>query len=269
MITDNKINNLNKYMFNETNLNDLLFSINKKVINQFFEQPIKEEILKEELHVKEKLVPFKEEIKIKTNKNNHLFIPFEKDKLFWCFYIIKNGEVSYEMLYNKNFILEKKLKIDYVDKIRQNKQLIKKYKFATLTHIENMLANENKIDIYTFFSLCLIENINIVYIHKKTYYELIIDNESNESNESNNLYLIYNLDNCKFGFEIDSNNKYEMITKNNFKVDKIDKPIKCMTYYKVNDLLEICNKLNIEIINNLTNKNKSKKDLYESIIQYF
>jgi hypothetical protein len=39
--------------------------------------------------------------------------------------------------------------------------------------------------------------------------------------------------------------------------------------YKTSDLVNICQKLAIETINKDTNKLKSKKDLYEGIIQYF
>jgi hypothetical protein len=47
----------------------------------------------------------------------------------------------------------------------------------------------------------------------------------------------------------------------------MDKPIKTITYYKVSDLVDMCEKLSIEIINTTTKKNKSKKELYELIIQ--
>ena len=69
-----------------------------------------------------------------------LFIPREKDTLFWCFYLMKHGDVNYEMLENKNILTEKKFKIEYVEKIRKEKQTVKTYKFATLTHIENNLV---------------------------------------------------------------------------------------------------------------------------------
>ena len=42
-----------------------------------------------------------------------------------------------------------------------------------------------------------------------------------------------------------------------------------MSYYKVEDLIKICNKLVIETINKQNGKEKIKKDLYEAIIQYF
>jgi len=54
-----------------------------------------------------------------------------------------------------------------------------------------------------------------------------------------------------------------------YKLDSLNKPIKSLSSYKVSELLNIANKLAIEIINKQTGKNKTKNELYESIIQYF
>ena len=198
--------------------------------------------------------------KIDNNKID-ICIPKEKDKLFWCFYLIKNGELKYELIDNKSIITEKQLKIGYVEKLRNYKQIIKQYKFTTLSNIENNLANEDKISINTFLTLCVIENINVYLIKKNTYYELCM-------NDSNDIFLIYVLNNGKFGYEKNIN-KTDNIKSTFFKLDNMEKPIKSITYYKVSDLLEICNKLSIETINKETNKSKSKKDLYEDIIKTF
>jgi len=192
---------------------------------------------------------------------NTIFIPKEKDSLFWCFYIMKNGDANYEMIEHKNILIEKKYKIEYVEKVRKEKQIVKTYKFATLTHIENNLANENQLDIKTFLSLCAIENLNVLFVKNKTYFELLM-------NDSNELYIVYLLQNNKYGYEINHINA-EQIKTTLYKLDNIDKPIKSITGYKLLELVEICNKLAIDIVNKEKNKNKCKKDLYESIIQYF
>ena len=206
----------------------------------------------------------------KPEKTEEIFFPSEKDNLFWCFYIMKNGEASYEMNDFKNLIVEKKIKIEYVEKLRKEKQLLKTYKFATLTHIENQLANEQRIDMNTFLTLCVLENLNIFYISKNTYYELLM-------NDTNVIHLIKkgfangNKYGANFGYKTE-NKESEEITKykNEFyKIDNIDKPIKSISSYKVQELIDFCNKLSIETVNNQTNKHKNKNDLYESLIQYF
>ena len=198
---------------------------------------------------------------------NSLFFPKEKDSLFWCFYIMKNGDSNYEMIEFKNLIVEKKLKIEYVEKLRKEKQLIKTYKFATLTHIENQLANEIRIDINTFLTLCVLENLNVFYVNKNTYFEL-------QMNDTNIIHLIKKSTNkygFTFGYVID-NKESETITNYRnelFKIDNINKPIKSISMYKVQELIDFCQTLSIETINSETKKNKNKNDLYETLIQYF
>jgi hypothetical protein len=201
------------------------------------------------------------------NENKDLFIPHQQDTLFWCFYIMKNGFEKYETIFYKNSLLAKQLKIDLVSIIRKNKDILKIYKFDTITSIENNLANENNMNLKTFFSLCAIENINIIFTSKKTYFELIM----NDSNIFYNIKEIsiqskyYN----KYGFTMVTKDYIDKIRNTLFKINNFEKPIKCLSVYKVADLIDICNKLSIEITDKNTGKNKSKKDLYESIIQYF
>jgi hypothetical protein len=199
--------------------------------------------------------------KADLSKKPSIFIPREKDTLFWCFYLMKHGDAKYEMLEHKNILTEKNIKIEYVEKIRKEKQTVKTYKFATLTHIENNLANENQLDVKTFLTLCAIENLNILFVKNKTYYELLM-------NDSNELHTVHLLQNYKYGHEINPAGA-EQIKTTLYKLDNIDKPIKSMSGYKLSELVEICEKLAIDIVNKDTNKSKNKKELYEAIIQYF
>ena len=66
-------------------------------------------------------------------KEKEYFIPKQKDTLFWCFYIMKNGIDKYEELNETgiSIVTEKQLKIGFVEKLRKEKQLIKIYKFAS------------------------------------------------------------------------------------------------------------------------------------------
>ena len=205
---------------------------------------------------------------IKSNeKKSELFIPNQQDTLFWCFYIMKNGDINYETLNNKNSLVAKQIKIDLVSTIRKHKDTLKIYKFDTKSNIENNLANDNNINTKTFLSLCAIENINVIFISKKTYYELLM-------NDTNIIYIVHDIESQskyynKYGFELATEESINKIKSSLYKLDSVDKPIKAVSSYKVTDLMEICNKLAIETTNKETGKNKSKKDLYESIIQYF
>jgi len=192
-------------------------------------------------------------------KEKKIFFPREKDSLFWCFYIIKNGLTSYQMIPYKNIVVEKSIKIEYVEKIRKEKQCIKPYKFAALQNIENNLVHDQKINASTFLTLCVVENLNILFFKKRTYYELML-------NDSDDIYIIAKQDDNKdnYGFQKMCKKEAEEYKKKFMLIENIDKPMKSITYYKVSELLDICDKLGIVSIDN---KRKTKQALYESIVQ--
>jgi len=155
---------------------------------------------------------------------------------------------------NINIAVEKTLKIQYVEEMRKHKELIKKYKFAPMTHIENQLANEDVIDITVFFVLSLIHKLNVVYVKNKTYYELIVNEEVTQ------IYIVYFLDDSKkYGYSTTTD---KTIYNTFYKIDNLHKPIKAISSYKVSELIEICNKLSISI-----DTLKNKKHYYEAIIK--
>jgi len=250
------LNNYDNYILNENNMLDYLkYKINSIPKEKCFFKNDSQIKIKENISTKENLV------------KSHIFYPRENDTLFWCYFIIKNGDIKYETMNNKNLVITKQMKIELVNKIRENKQTVKTYKFDTISNIESNLANDNIINIKTILSLCAIDKINIIFITKNTYYELLM-------NDKESIYIIRELQsqnnyNKKYGFEVANNNVLEQIRNTLYKIDNPDKPIKAVSSYKVNELIEIANKLAIETTNKETGKNKSKNDLYELIIQYF
>ena len=237
------VKHVQDYMFNNTNICKCL---EHKIYEEFNDKKYKQN-----------------SEKMDNKEFETFFIPKDNDSLFWCLYIIKNGLTNYSQLTNRNLIIEKKFKIDYVERLRKEKQLIKQYKFDTMTNIENRLVNENNIDINTFFTLCVVGNLNIFFIRNKTYYEL-------NMNDSNRIYIIKFLsDKKKYGFEETTKDKLDGFRNKYYKVDNISKPIKSLSAYKTQDLIDICNKLEIETKNNSNMKTKGKQELYEAIIKYF
>jgi hypothetical protein len=211
------------------------------------------------------------EIKVDSPKENKFIFPIQKDSLFWCFYIIKNGLESYESLENINIVVEKQMKIECVELLRKNKHLIKASKIAPLTHIENYLANENKIDVKTFIALCIINKINLLYLHKNTYFLLNCNETEDSSVEFESLPVVKRMDEpLKFGvFEDEKGEKIKHYIDTFYKIENMSKPIKALSSYKVSELVDIAKKLGIETTNNTTNKQKTKNEIYELLIQYF
>jgi hypothetical protein len=170
---------------------------------------------------------------------------------------MKYGEIHYEMLDNKSIVTEKKLKIEYVEKIRLNKVLLKTYKFNTFSELENNLTNDKTLSLTSLLSLCALDNLNIMVIQNQTYYEL-------RMNDSSDTAIIQKFDK-KFGVKL-VDNEFLLGVKNDLiQIENVEKPLKAISAYKVQDLILICNKLEIDVKQASSEKSKTKKELYEDI----
>jgi hypothetical protein len=244
--------------------NDVLKDVQDYMINNnYIERALKYKMIKNEKKTfSENVENVEKNVENVKNVEESIYVPNQQDTLFWCYYIIVNGYTAYEMLHNKNLVIAKQMKIDLVLLIRKHKDILKIYKFDTITNIESNLANDHCINIKTFFALCAISNLNIMYINKKTYFEFFM-------NDTSNVYIITNGNGSKYGYQIASDCKIDETRKNFYKLDKMGKPMKALSGYKVEELVNMCEKLAIESKHISTGKTKSKKELYESIIQYF
>jgi hypothetical protein len=196
-----------------------------------------------------------------SSSQGNTFFPDVHDSLFWSFYIMKNGQEEYESLGKINIVIERKIKIDYIERFRESKQVLKTYKTAPLTHLENVLLNEKQIDIKTLIALCVIEGISFTYIYKNTYFDMNID-----ADESTQINTIVRMDMpTKYGYKIIQDIK--PIRESFYKIDNMNKPLKSMSAYKLDELVAFCNKLGIAAGND--GKKANKKCLYEMLVQYF
>jgi hypothetical protein len=235
------VEELKKYMFNNANLDD----INKQ----------KEKYKNNKKSRDLRSLP---NIQLKQKEISCSTIPsVTEDTLFWCFYIISQGFSNYEMLIHKNIVGEKKFKIEHIEELRKHKDVLKPYRFTPFSNLEDKLANHKKIDISTFLSLCVLKNINVLIIKKKIYFEL-------RMNDTDEIFIIRE-SNGKYGYE-NSNKLYTSEIKEDYiGVNNIDKPLNSMSYYKADELVEMCNKFGIETISSKSNKKKTKKEMYDSL----
>jgi len=194
-------------------------------------------------------------------KQNDLFSSMHKDTLFWCFYVLKNGFSDYETIGNQHFVIEKKIKFQYIDIVRQKKELLKMHKIKPFSDLEDDLANNEIISIKTFIALCIIENINVMIIHKRKFYESI-------NNDTGKISIIYRNDEpLKYVLESTPSNETIQKYKDTYlKMSSYDSSLKAMSSYKLDELLDICKKLNILLDGT---KKKTKKDIYQEIVTVF
>lgn len=234
---DNSVNKLQNYMLNIKNITRI---INSSIIYE-----------------KKKSEPIK---KIVLKNTESFFYPEEKDSLFWCYYIIQNGFSKYEHPQTTSFVNEKLEKFKCIESMRKNKQQLKLKKIKNIKEdVEDELANKTCIKMKTFIALCVSSNINIMYICKRKCFEIIFDLE-------NPIHVIHEITHTQYGYEQDcSKEKINKYRTELFKWESVDKPLKAISSYKSEELIELCKKMDLSSeICGL--KKKTKKELYELLV---
>jgi len=206
--------------------------------------------------------------------DKNIFVPFQKDTLFWCFYIMKHGLQNYHELGEHTFVLEKKLKFQYVEECRKQSDYLKSKKLISMGELENQLANDNFIQLGTFFSLCVLENLNVIYFNSTTYYE-ILSNDSVETHVIEKKQIpSLKYKNSKLHPNNSTYGYIGLLTENlkSYKLScyqmvSLENPLKCISSYKVKEIEDICNllKINIFVEENKEynyNKKKTKSELF-------
>ena len=204
------------------------------------------------------------------------FTPSQPNSLFWCFYIIYNGFASYE--YESNyFTAEQQFKIQTIEKVKrgEGKEALKKHKISK-TCFEGGLLGCTNINAKTLYALCLCYSLNIFYIYKNTYYEMISDIKKpvhivKYNAETNNYSIRLPVDTSATETLSKHSEYIEKIKETYWKLDNLEKPLRPITAYSVQDLITICSKLEIDVdfICETTKKNKkkTKAQLYADILQ--
>jgi len=200
--------------------------------------------------------------KVNTPVISPFFYPEQKDQLFWCYYIIRYGFSAYEYPGNTSFISEKNEKFKCIELLREKKALLKSNKIKNIKEdIEDELANKEKIGMKTFIALCVVSELNILYIHKRKCYEFICA-------ENKPIHVIHNITmpNVKYCYEMTTSpEKIVDYRTNYYKWESVDKPLKSISAYKSEELIELCKKL---LLDTSHLKKQTKKDLYELLITH-
>ena len=104
--------------------------------------------------------------------------------------------------------------------------------------IQNLMY-ENRINLKTLNALCMFYKINVLYIKDNIFIKM-------NYGENDTLYMENNI----IVEPIDVSTKYEI---------NLDKPLRCASYYKIDDLRQISRQLHLPI------ENIKKQQLYDSI----
>jgi hypothetical protein len=236
--------------FNPKSLHHYMFT-KKHMMKLYIDEQLK--------HIKKQQPKTEGKKIVSENECQTFIVPQVKDKLFWCYYILMNGSINYLLLDTKKFKEEKEQKINLVEKLRSNKELLKKYKWKR-NSIETDLVYSDEISIETFMCICAISNINVSIVKNRCLYTL-------EEEFDGDCQIV---EHRPIGFGCYLLDKTEMDIKYNdfctsfWKVENIKKPLSAISSYKIASLHDICNKLKLPL-KNIDGKKLKKKDLYESI----
>jgi hypothetical protein len=221
-----------------------------------------------QINYTKKLSKYNEPFKINNHKNF-------ADKLFWMFYKIINNLNDVDLEHINSFKIMKEFKINSVEKLKNQKNILKDFKIQKGL-VEDDLTNNEKISFKTFYALCVLYLVNVILIRENnTYCVLCTNNDEKVINLQN--YKLLKLSNVKMSSEFNNfdielvNNSFteeelQKILKSYYAIENIDKPLKAFSNYKLDDLVNIAEKLSINIYDEHTKK-KKKQELYENIIQ--
>ena len=195
------------------------------------------------------------------NSTNNIFVPGEKDKLFWCFFIMRNGLDKYLSIGQNHFQVETSAKFGIAESLKDKGILLKQNKLKRDV-IENELVNEKKISMEGLKALCVLHNVNVLVILNKMFYKIsgLSDSETLviEQDKNGEFGIVDNI--CEERKENIFNNYYEILD--------YKKKIKNISAYKLDELKSIAEKFSITMVDNIGNK-KTKKKLYEEITMQF
>jgi hypothetical protein len=273
MFTSKNIDRYTKHIitFNKTDNEIILPKSSLTNIKQIIDKNFVSKTQINEDKVKKANDPYKV---VKPNKYERkketVYRPRQKDSLFWCFYILKNGFSNYEMeINNQYFVVEKNEKFKYIDLLRKNKDILKIHKIKPLTQLEDELANKDKISPKTFFALCVLENINILLVDKRKVYELLCT----DIDSVHPINVVHrNHENYEHWIELDvTKETIDKYRETYYNVTSFDTTLKSIGSYKLEELIELCKKLNINIEEYknkqlLDKKKVTKKDIYELLV---
>jgi hypothetical protein len=173
-----------------------------------------------------------------------------------------------------SFKIMKEFKINSVEKLKNQKNILKDYKIQK-SAVEDDLTNNEKISFKTFHALCVLYLVNVILIRdNNTYCVLCTNNDEKVINLQN--YKLLKITNVKMSsqfnnFDIELVNstteeELQKILKSYYAIENLEKPLKAFSSYKLDDLVSLAEKLNINVYDEHTKK-KKKQELYENILQ--
>jgi len=194
-----------------------------------------------------------------------------KDSLLWSAYIMIYGVEKYETI--ENYYTEANtFKFHLVELMRKHKPALKANKIK-INALEESLVHKPFIGLETLQAIAVCNNLSVCIVQDRKYYETASGGGGGSTGKEFILekikgkYVLYaSPDRIKAGY-------LKYIRKNYWLMENISAPIRPLSAYKLQDLVDICAKLNLPVAVSIpgkfgsmgTEKRKTKTELYEAI----
>ena len=191
-----------------------------------------------------------------------------KDSLLWSAYIMIYGVEKYETI--ENYYTESNtFKFDLVEIMRKHKPILKANKIK-INALEEGLVHKPFIGLDTLQAIAVCNNLSVCIVQDRKYYETASGGGGGKEfilEKIKGKYVLYAApDRIRAGY-------LKYIRENYWLMENISAPIRPISAYKLQDLVDICSKLNLPVVNIIpgkfgsmgTEKRKTKPELYEAI----
>jgi len=191
------------------------------------------------------------------------------DSILWSAYIMLYGVEKYETIENQ-YVESNRFKFELIEVLRQNKPILKANKIK-LNATEECLVHKPFIALETLHAVAVCKSLSVCIVQDRKYYEI--------ANGDSGAFIIEKIKG-KYVLYI-APNKLNMeylayIRANYWLMESISAPIRPISAYKLQDLIDISQKLNLPVVNVIpgkfgsmgTEKRKTKSELYEAISKY-
>ena len=191
------------------------------------------------------------------------------DTLLWLLYVMIYGVEKYETVDN-HYTESNRFKFEWIETLRTYKPILKANKIK-LSELEETLVHKPFINLETLRAIALCKGLSVCYVHQRKYFRC-----DNGSVSGGSVFIIEKI-NGKYVLYLapgDIREKYlNYITNNYWQMESISAPIRPISAYKLQDLIDISTRLGLPIVNITpgkfgsmgTEKRKTKPELYEAI----
>jgi hypothetical protein len=195
------------------------------------------------------------------------------DSLLWIAYIMLNGHEKFETIDN-HYTESNTFKYSLVELTRKHKPILKANKIK-LNGIEECIVHKPFINLETLQAIVLCKNISVCIVQDRKYYEI----QNGTGGGGGEGFIIEKIKGKYVLYECTDKIKTEYlkyIRANYWLMESISTPIRPMSAYKLQDLIDISVKLGLPVANIIpgkfgsmgTEKRKTKPELYEAICKY-